>query len=115
MATMYQTKIQMIEALKDHEFTTTNITEEVIKFLEELYIEENPDEFTITWCTDDVLEEAKNNGYKLTQEQGRAILGLAAKYHDCNIGMSWETLDVWIWQYCDDNGVEKTEITEDED
>lgn len=48
------------------------------------------------WCIEDVLQRAEENEIELTREEAGEVLGLTYKYHDCNIGISWETLDVWI-------------------
>ena len=31
----------------------------------------------------------------ITEDEAREILSLAEKYHDCNVGLSWDSFDVW--------------------
>ena len=50
------------------------------------------------WCMEDVLTRAEENDIKLTREEASEVLGLTYKHHDCNIGICWETLDVWIYE-----------------
>ena len=50
----------------------------------------------ITWCIEDVIERAKEKDIILSKKDAKEVLELTDKYHDCNIGISWETLDVWI-------------------
>lgn len=47
------------------------------------------DEITITWHIDDVKEVRAD----LTDDQARQVLQYVDRYHDCNYGITWETLD----------------------
>ena len=61
---------------------------------------ELPDEITISWHFTDVQEVDGT----LTDDEARQVLNVIKKRHDANIGINWETIDIWI-DYCKDNGV----------
>ena len=61
---------------------------------------ELPDEITISWHFTDVQEVDGT----LTDDEARQVLNVIKKGHDANIGINWETIDIWI-DYCKDNGV----------
>ena len=48
-------------------------------------------EITITWCIEDVETIAPD----LTREQCSRVLEYVDKYHDCESGISWSTLEWW--------------------
>jgi hypothetical protein len=48
------------------------------------------------WHTDDVIEQAENSGEQLTEEDARWVLQMMDKYHDCNNGHTWDSMDSWI-------------------
>lgn len=45
------------------------------------------------WHTDDVIEQAENHDAQLTEEEAREVLRLMDKYHDCNYGHTWDSMD----------------------
>ena len=48
------------------------------------------------WCVDDVLSIRPD----LTKEQAEDVLEMAAKQHDCNIGITWDVLEThadWLF------------------
>lgn len=47
----------------------------------------------ILWSTDDIIERAKENYHTLTKEDAFIILSNLKKNHDCNYGITWETID----------------------
>jgi hypothetical protein len=49
----------------------------------------------ISWQTCDVIDRAKEQGKKVTEEQAKEVLSRCLHKHDCNIGMSWDTIDFW--------------------
>ena len=58
----------------------------------------DPDWMAEWWHSDDVIEQAENSGEQLTYEEAREVLRLMDKYHDCNNGHSWDSMDSWIEQ-----------------
>ena len=46
----------------------------------------------ILWNVDDVKHAAENNGVVLTDEEIDEVLYLVEKQHDCNYGITWDTL-----------------------
>jgi len=55
------------------------------------------DHISILWNVDDVKEQAKNKNIKLNKEECREVLDACLKYHDANIGISWDILDDHIF------------------
>ena len=48
------------------------------------------------WCEEDVLGRAKELGKELTREQAQEILDEMERKQDCELGISWDTLDCFI-------------------
>ena len=46
-------------------------------------------QIVIVWSIEDILERR----HDLTSEQAKEVLDLVNRRHDCNYGVSWETLD----------------------
>jgi hypothetical protein len=46
----------------------------------------------ITWCVEDVQEVAKQRYEKCTKARGLRVLELMDKNHDCNYGITWDTI-----------------------
>ena len=53
-------------------------------------------ELIITWCAEDVLEQAKRTGIPCTEAQAHSILATMNHGHDCNLGITWDTIDYWL-------------------
>ena len=53
-------------------------------------------EIKLSWCIEDVLEQAKNSKIKITREEAGRVLELCLHKHDCNLGITWDTLDFHI-------------------
>ena len=53
---------------------------------------EQIDEDTIAlhWSTEDIMHQCD----WLTKEQAREVLSMCLHQHDCNWGMSWDTIDI---------------------
>lgn len=49
------------------------------------------------WCEDDVLGRAKEKGIKCSREQARDILDKMDNKQDCSIGITWDTIDCYLW------------------
>ena len=57
----------------------------------------DPDWMASWWHIDDVREHyIGNREYtELTDEECQEVLRLAEKYHDCHVGICWDSLNVW--------------------
>jgi hypothetical protein len=51
------------------------------------------DSISITWKVCDIIDRAKENHIKLTQEQAREVLESLEDNHDCNYGITWDMID----------------------
>lgn len=49
----------------------------------------------IEWSTADVLGRAMEHNRFLTLEQAEEVLAFCDSQHDCNQGITWETIDIW--------------------
>jgi len=49
------------------------------------------------WCEDDVLGRAKEKGIKCSREQAQDILDQMDRRQDCSLGISWDTIDCYLW------------------
>ena len=68
-----------------------------------LYLEDDQDSFTITWCIKDIKERLEDQEREvdppLTDEDCREILNHMKGNHDCTIGINWEVIDVYVDNY----------------
>lgn len=53
-------------------------------------------ELVITWCVEDVLMRAEENGIPCTEDEAQYILNSMDDCHDCNNGITWDTIDFWL-------------------
>ena len=53
-------------------------------------------EIQIEWSTEDVLQRAKDNDVKLTEDEANSILLEMQRDYDADVGINWETIDVYI-------------------
>lgn len=51
-------------------------------------------EIAIKWHIEDVKMRGKQRKIELTDEQASDILQIVEKRHDCEIGISWDTIDI---------------------
>lgn len=60
----------------------------------------NPSEHValIVWHTEDVIENAKECGIKLTKKQAETVLFMLERKHDATIGINWDTIAFWVDQ-----------------
>ena len=64
----------------------------------------DPDWMAEWWHIDDVIEQAENSGEQLTEDEAREVLMWMNKWHDCNNGHTWDSMD-----RCIDNVVQQRE------
>jgi hypothetical protein len=65
------------------------------------------------WHISDVQERAEENGDTLSDDEARDVLAYMDKYHDCEIGINWYSMDVHIDNVIDER--EEDEIEEIEE
>ena len=53
-------------------------------------------EIHIGWSTEDVLQRAKDNDVKLTEDEANSILLEMQRDYDADVGINWETIDVYV-------------------
>jgi hypothetical protein len=70
---------------------------EVIKHLKSY----KPDEHIATaiWCEEDVLGRAKERHIPITREQAQEILDKMDIKQDCELGITWTTIDCYLDDY----------------
>lgn len=68
----------------------------LIKHLQDYY--ELEDEIcSIIWTKEDIVDRAKDQGNKVpSKERLSEIINLMDKNHDCNYGITWETIDYYL-------------------
>ena len=53
-------------------------------------------EIHIGWSTEDVLQRAKDNDVKLTEDEANSILLEMQRDYVAEVGINWETIDDYI-------------------
>lgn len=53
----------------------------------------------IRWATDDMIAQATGEGWELSEEDAQTALEDMISHHDCNLGITWETIHYYISQY----------------
>ena len=48
------------------------------------------------WSVEDVLIRAEDRDLTVTQEQAECVIGMLDSKQDCNYGITWDTLDIYI-------------------
>lgn len=61
--------------------------------------DEKKDSIEIVWHIDDIKQQNES----LTDDQARKILKNLEEKHDCNFGITWETIDYEIERYLHEN------------
>lgn len=56
------------------------------------------DKIALTWITKDVIEYAKQLDMLISEESAIEILQGAFSRHDAQVGICWDTFDVWLTQ-----------------
>lgn len=50
------------------------------------------------WHRDDIIQRAEEKEIELTEKQIDDVMSLLEHKTDCNIGINWEMIDVWIYE-----------------
>ena len=53
------------------------------------------------WCEDDVLGRAKELGIECSREQAREIIDSMDNKQDCSLGITWDTIDYYLYEIKD--------------
>jgi hypothetical protein len=53
----------------------------------------------IKWSTEDVLLQAENAGFELTEDQADEILESLKDNHDATVGINWDVISFCIEDY----------------
>ncbi len=60
------------------------------------YLHQQQDTISIVWSLEDVESRAKDNGYTLKDGEAMKVLTLLKEKHDCNLGITWDTVDDYL-------------------
>lgn len=82
----------MILALVKKNIISEDNKEIAIKIIEKQW----KNQIAIVWGTEDILTKAKEKEIKLTEKEARLILKNLQRNHDCEYGITWETIDTAI-------------------
>lgn len=67
-------------------------------------------EMSIVWTDDDVRCQANNDGiFDLTDKDVSDVLRLLDTEHDANVGITWDTISMWIIEVVADRDALKSE------
>jgi len=71
------------------------LVKDIITQLQERY---TPDTelCVITWCIEDVLSQANDDGHTITEDQAAAVLVAMEDGHDACVGINWDTISYHI-------------------
>ena len=58
----------------------------------------------ITWQIEDVLMRAEEQDIPCTEDQALGILVGMDHYHDCTLGITWDTIDYWLCHLAEEQG-----------
>jgi len=64
------------------------------------------------WTLDDIIDQAKDMGYECDEETAKDIMGSIDHNFDASIGISWDTINVYLDDYTDK--MKKLESTKEE-
>lgn len=79
----------MVELLIDQGIIKSDLQEETLKVLKGYW----EDKIAIVWGSEDVIGYAKDQGKDISEEDARDILQTMFQKHDCEYGITWETIN----------------------
>jgi len=72
----------------------------ILKKLQEVYdMLNNPDLGFVEWGTEDLHTQAKYYGMYLSEEDAQQALKDMIQHHDCNYGITWDTINSYLDDY----------------
>lgn len=70
----------------------------------------------ILWDIEDVKSHGAEHGFPdITDKQAMEILERVEHGHDASMGISWETIEFYIYEHMEEAGIEAVETGEDEE
>lgn len=54
---------------------------------------------SVKWSVEDFTWRAKDIGYEITEEKAQEALERMIEKHDCELGITWDTVDFFIEEY----------------
>lgn len=60
------------------------------------YLNSQKDTISISWGVEVVEQRATENGYLLGEGEALTVLHLLKEKHDCNLGITWDTIDDYL-------------------
>lgn len=60
------------------------------------YLHSLKNTISISWGVEDVEQRATENGYLLGEGEALAVLQMLKDKHDCNFGITWDTIDDYL-------------------
>lgn len=82
-----QIKENLYRALEALESDDIALVSDIVEALD---TELHPDRIAIKWSVDDVLSVVKG----ITRDEAGHVLGVVDNRHDCNYGVTWDTLSI---------------------
>ena len=55
---------------------------------------------SIKWGCEDFIQRAEDTGYKCSKKEAQKLLEEMIHKHDCEVGITWFTLDYYLQTYC---------------
>ena len=91
-----QTVLDVIQALKDD--TWGNFKSDIKRALD-------PETLSVYWCVEDFRQRADEREKDIkkkvyNREDFKAALDMMISKHDCSLGITWDTVDVYLDLYC---------------
>lgn len=65
--------------------------------VQDLEVLDLSDKIRIVWCVEDVISIAKEDGKNVSREQAFEILKILQRDHDCNYGITNETIQDYLY------------------
>lgn len=85
---------EMLNWTDEHELSVTAF--ESLREVAKTALEEDADQITLIWDTNDVIERAEEQEIEVSNDEARDILATMLRDLDHNHGITWETIDVHL-------------------
>jgi chromosomal replication initiation ATPase DnaA len=91
-----KTKVVFAMSANSERIAVTAIEDDIEQFIDILLEDAKDNTISIVWSIEDVTEQARKDGKEITEDQAREILQMMKDNHDCNFGITWETISAYI-------------------